>query len=207
MTENWHLVLPAVFVLAGVAFLLETLLVRSKRREQERQNQEWERTLANIRETLDSQERQQITDDVVLRNESRKAMLDQVCKVTADLLHSAAAVITIVEHAGQRWLAYYGADWCSDETRLGLLQPLETSYCQYVVATERPLLVSDALKDLRLVNNDDETKRQIRAYLGVPVYSHEGAVVGSLCVFHNEPRRWSKKDLTIVQSYAQAIVL
>ena len=169
---GWLMVVIIAVAVFG-AIGLEGYWSLSRRRRTRSQEREWSLTLDDIRTTLQSQERQDVIRDVLLRNSSRRALLDQVCRVTADSLHAPAAVITVVEYEGQRWLAYYGADWCSEETRAGLSQPLETSYCQYVVTTGESLSVTDSFKDPRLAHNDPQTRSMVRAYLGAPVFSDE----------------------------------
>lgn len=201
------LALALICLAAVLAVGTECYWAWSRRKRSREQEREWITVLDDIRTTLKSQDREEHIQDVLLRNESRKALLDQVCRVTADSLHAPAAVITVVEYEGQRWLAYYGAEWCSEETRAGLSQPLETSYCQYVVTTGQPLSVTDSFKDIRLVNNDPQTRAMVRAYLGAPVFSEEGVAIGSLCVFHYKPRNWSAKDRATIQAYAETVVL
>lgn len=188
--------------------VLEYFLIKgSRERLAATQAQEWAQTQVSIRRALDAPGRQEAIAGAELRAESSKAYLKQVCESTATALRAPAAVITVVEHEGQKWLAYYGADWCSEDVREGLLQPLETSYCQYVVRSDETLVIVDSFKDLRVVGNDSATKRTVRAYLGAPVHTRDGVVVGSLCVFDNKPRRWSTRDRTVVESFADLVRL
>jgi len=47
----------------------------------------------------------------------------------------------------------------------------------------------------------------VRAYLGVPLRTQSGQVVGSLCVFDREPREWSDEDLQRAQQAARDVML
>ena len=46
----------------------------------------------------------------------------------------------------------------------------------------------------------------VRAYLGVPLRTPSGSVLGSVCVFDREPHEWSAEDLQRVEATAQAVM-
>ncbi len=206
MTSTWW-----ILIAAGVIALLLGLEVFWLRGSRKRlvlaQEKEWLATQASIRATLDDPARQKSVAEAHARAVSNKAMLEQVCESTANALSAPAAVITAVEHEGQRWLAFFGADWCPEDVRMGLLEPLETSYCQYVVATDQTLVILDSFMDIRVKSNNDETRRSVRAYIGAPVHTREGHVIGSLCVFDQNPRNWTARDRTVVESFAALVRL
>lgn len=200
----------ALALLAAIAVVLlvvEVIWHRRKKAERERQDAQWRATEASIRQELADPARQGVLKDVRLRAASNQAHLAHLCRTTATALGAPAAVITVVEHQGQRWLAYYGADWCNEDIRSGLIAPLETSYCQYVVATNQPLVIADALSDIRVRTATDATKVAVRAYIGAPVHTEDGVPVGSLCVFDFKPRKWSERDQAIVSSFASLVAL
>ena len=62
------------------------------------------------------------------------------------------------------------------------------SFCQFVVMTEGPFIVTDAKSDQRVPQKMVETYG-IAAYLGVPI-SVGGHVLGSLCVADGQERHW-----------------
>uniref|UniRef100_A0A0G4I568 PDEase domain-containing protein n=1 Tax=Chromera velia CCMP2878 TaxID=1169474 RepID=A0A0G4I568_9ALVE len=62
------------------------------------------------------------------------------------------------------------------------------SYCQHVVATRAPLFVNDAKKDRRFTELPVTAALDIEFYMGVPIISVEGFVLGSLCVIDNRLR-------------------
>lgn len=204
---NWVIVGPMVALLLGVMLLTEATWVWDRRLRRSQNDATWAATVKTIKSTLASPERQQVVEDARLSAILNQARLEQLCAATATALQAPAALVTVVEHEGQRWLAYYGADWCSPHTRVGLLEPLDTSYCQYVVGTRKTLVIEDSMKDRRInTAHPDAVKSQVRAYLGAPVYSGD-VVVGSLCVFDNTPRKWTTRDEAFVESFASLVVL
>lgn len=199
-------------ILIGCALVFmaacEYAWARRRKKRSEEQEDQWYQTHESIRNALAQTDRQQtVIQDVRLRAISNRALLAQVCESTATAIQAPAAVITVVEHEGQRWLAFYGADWCPEEPRSGLMMPLDTSYCQYVVTTEQPLVITDSLHDYRIARNSIATKGAVRAYLGAPVRTADGTVVGSLCVFDQVPRKWSMRERAVVEAFAAIVVL
>lgn len=192
-----------VLVVVGV----EVTWKHRRAAEHERQDQQWRDTEQAIRANLADPDRQSLIEDVRLRALSNQASLEHICQATATALGAPAAVITVVEIEGQRWLAYYGADWCGDDIRDGSPAPLETSYCQYVVANDQPLVIADSLNDVRVRTATDQTKHDVRAYIGSPVHAANGVPVGALCVFDTRPRRWSPRDEAVVSSFASLVLL
>jgi GAF domain-containing protein len=75
------------------------------------------------------------------------------------------------------------------------------------VAVDKPLVITDSIKDIRVQGNDEFTLQAVRAYIGVPIHSVEGQTIGSLCVFDSRPRKWTKRDTTTVSTYASLIRL
>jgi GAF domain-containing protein len=203
----WGLFWSILAVFAVLCVITEIYLKRRKQREQTDQDRQWRQTESQIRDSLDSIDRRSVIADVRGRASENKAYLTQVCLMTATALNAPAAVITLVEREGQRWLAYYGADWCGEDVQAGVMTPLQTSYCKYVVATDQPLVIADSLTDIRVRTADGETKRNVRAYIGAPVHSAEGIPVGSLCVFDVNPRDWTQRDQSIVSAFASLVVL
>ena len=65
--------------------------------------------------------------------------------------------------------------------------PLSHSFCQYVVATQSEFMVTDSVNDRRIHDNSAVADLGVAAYLGVPVRSSDGHILGSLSVIDNEP--------------------
>lgn len=87
--------------------------------------------------------------------------------------------------------------------RLPPTLPVGQSVCQFVVATGRPLLVTDLgvhpvlsrLAEVRLLG--------VRSYAGAPV-TGEDAVLGSLCVADGAPRHWTPQEESVLVGLAAA---
>ncbi len=81
--------------------------------------------------------------------------------------------------------------------------PLSHSFCQYVVAGKRPLVVADAREVSFLADNPAITDLAIIGYAGVPLCAH-GFVLGAFCAIDDLPHEWSSEDLAVLEDLATA---
>ncbi len=82
--------------------------------------------------------------------------------------------------------------------------PLSHSVCQYVVASARPLVISDTRVEVGLRDNLAVPDLAVIAYLGVPLVDGEGDVLGSLCAIDHTPRAWSEDEVAAMVDLAAA---
>ena len=81
--------------------------------------------------------------------------------------------------------------------------PLTHSFCQYVVMSAEPLIVTDAREHPLLRDNRAVHDLGVVAYAGMPLIA-EGSVLGSLCAIDTRPREWSDDELTALRDLADA---
>jgi signal transduction histidine kinase len=79
---------------------------------------------------------------------------------------------------------------------------LSHSFCQHVVADDTSLVVADARRDPRLRDNQAIDDLDVVAYLGVPLRSRDGHVLGSFCVIDAIPREWTPEEVALVEDLA-----
>jgi diguanylate cyclase (GGDEF)-like protein len=90
------------------------------------------------------------------------------------------ALLSVVEQDRQWFLGRTGTDLT--ET------PVGDSFCAVCIQSEAPMLIADARADARLAGNPLVTGVPfIRSYLGVPIRSDEGHLLGALCCIAPEP--------------------
>lgn len=83
--------------------------------------------------------------------------------------------------------------------------PLSSSFCQYVVTTDRPLAVADARDHPMLHDNGAINGLDVVAYLGTPIHAPSGDVIGSLCAIDNKPRDWTETQAAALRDLAAII--
>lgn len=75
---------------------------------------------------------------------------------------------------------------------------LDRSMCVRVIETGSALVIDDTLDDPYWRNHPAVKEVGVRSYLGFPVHSAEGHLLGSFCVVDTDPRIWSELDLEIM---------
>lgn len=118
------------------------------------------------------------------------------------LLGVPTALVSIVDTHRQFFLSSkgLGQPWCDlRET------PLGHSFCQYVVARQRPLIVEDARTISFLKDSLAIADLNVIAYAGFPIAISEDGYLGSVCVIDDKPRKWSQLELELVKDIADLI--
>jgi GAF domain-containing protein len=129
--------------------------------------------------------------------------LERLTKLAAKSLHAPVALVTLVERRRQVFAACVGLEepWSSDR-ETGLLH----SFCQHVVVSVEPLVVTDA-REHRLVRENLAIRDlNVISYAGVPLTTDDGHTIGSLCVIDHKPRRWTPGDVELLRDFAASVM-
>ena len=128
---------------------------------------------------------------------------DRLTRLTARLLKAPVALISLVDENRQYFKSCIGLGkpWCDlRET------PLSHSICQYVVVTGEPLVISDARRNPLVRHNLAIPDLGVVAYAGIPLRTHDGHVLGTLCVIDHKPRRWTKAEIGLLEHLATCVL-
>ena len=125
---------------------------------------------------------------------------DRLTRLVCRLLGVPVALVSLVEAERQFF-----------KSVVGLPQPwnvlrqtsLLHSFCQHVVATGAPLLVQDARGHPLVADNLAVPDLGVLAYLGMPLATAEGHVLGSLCAIDTAPRSWTPGDAAALRDLAE----
>ncbi|WP_379922665.1 putative bifunctional diguanylate cyclase/phosphodiesterase [Erythrobacter sp. R86502] len=112
------------------------------------------------------------------------------------MLDCPIALLSAVEDTRHWFLGCTGTDL--DET------PTEDSFCVMCVQSEEPLLIADARQDPRLCGSALVTGAPfIRSYLGVPIRTDDGVLLGALCAISHEPGAFRAEQIASLAMLAQ----
>ncbi len=137
--------------------------------------------------------------DTGLAGSAGETAFDDLTRAAAGLLETPLAFFTVLDEV-RCW--YAGATGLPDGTdRSGTV---DGSFCKYVVATDAPLLVTDARTDPRTIGNPSIDAMGVVAWAGFPVRDASGQVLGSFCVVDTVPRDWSVAQIEALRVLAQA---
>jgi diguanylate cyclase (GGDEF)-like protein/PAS domain S-box-containing protein len=125
--------------------------------------------------------------------------LDGLTQVAAALLGVPMVLVSLVDANRQWFKSRVGLD--ATET------PRDISFCTHVVARRAPLVVEDASKDPLFRDNPLVTgPPHVACYMGMPLVTPTGAVLGTLCAIDHTPRQFSDTDRRHLANLAAAVM-
>jgi two-component sensor histidine kinase len=128
---------------------------------------------------------------------------DRITELASRLLGAPVALISLVDDSRQFFKSQVGLPAPYDVSRE---TPLSHSFCQHVVLTREALAVTDAPNDPRVRDNLAIRDLGVMAYLGVPLKTEDGHVLGSLCAIDGQPREWTPGDLASLRDLAELVM-
>jgi len=128
-----------------------------------------------------------------------EAAFDRITRLTKKLYGVPVAIVSFID--GHR-------QWYKASTGLAINEVArEQTFCQHIIADERPLVVQDATKDPKFqhhpfVVNDPN----IRFYAGVPIKTHDGHNIGTLCIVDTVPHDFSSGEIAVMEDLAHVVM-
>lgn len=138
-----------------------------------------------------------------LLDSSPEESFDRFTRLAARTLQAPICLLSAVDDKRQFFKSAVGLHepWASArETDLLL------SFCQHVVVSGAAVAVDDAALDPMVRDNQAVHVLGVAAYLGVPLATPEGHVLGALCAIDHQPRRWGDQDRLVLERIAQSIL-
>ncbi|WP_139240544.1 GAF domain-containing sensor histidine kinase [Geitlerinema sp. PCC 9228] len=139
---------------------------------------------------------------------------DEAVKTAAKFLEVPICIISIPDRHYQWVKASLGWSQLAifDDTPQPKKIPHKDAFCSRVVASEQVLALRDTAADSTFTNSKFLQKWGIRAYLGVPLFTHYGVegnqvkseriCIGTLAVMDLAPRSFSEKDIQFLELVA-----
>lgn len=130
-------------------------------------------------------------------------ILHRLTRLAAKTIGTSVALMSLVEEDGQFFASSWGLPepWASERGTT-----LLHSFCQHVVISNQPLLVTDARQHPLVQRNLAIQDLDVIAYIGVPLVDANTNTLGSLCVIEHEPRQWRPQDVEILHDFAAAVM-
>ena len=129
------------------------------------------------------------------------AVLDGIASAARRTLRAPVALVSLVDKDRQVFACALGLPepWASrGET------PMSHSFCRHAVVRRAPLVVEDARRHPDLRHNLAVRDLGVVAYLGVPLITGDGTVLGTLCVIDHVPRSWSREQIDLLADLTAA---
>lgn len=139
--------------------------------------------------------------DVDVLDAPPEESFDRLTRLATAALGVPVSLVTLVDSDRQFFFSQQGL---TGDLARARQTPLSHSFCQQVVATREPLLVSDARSDPRVAGNLAVRDLGVVAYAGVPLILADGNAVGAFCALDGRPREWDETQVGILQDLAGA---
>jgi two-component sensor histidine kinase len=128
---------------------------------------------------------------------------DRITSLVSRVLSVPVALVSLVDIDRQFFKSSTGLPepWASSRQT-----PLSHSFCQHVVTSGEPLVVEDARGHPVVGGNSAVGELGVLAYLGVPLITPQGHVLGSLCAIDAKVRPWSDQDVRMMRDLAEIVM-
>jgi PAS domain S-box-containing protein len=129
---------------------------------------------------------------------------DRLSRLTAKAVQSSAAFVSLAD-CGADEIVFAGITGLP-EVPAGQRVPLSGTICRHVVSSGNRLVVADT--QTHPLARDEPTIQELGlgAYLGVPLTTAEGEVIGALCTVDRHAREWSPAHIEIAEGLAAAVM-
>jgi len=152
---------------------------------------------------LRSPDRIRLLEELGLLDTKAEQAFDRLTHLATKITGAPVSLVTLIDHDRQIFKGMIGLPdpWASMRET-----PLSHSFCQYVMATEEPLIVADARENPLLYDNLAIRDLDVIAYLGMPLRLSNGICVGSFCVIDNKKRQWTPDEIDIMEELSASVV-
>lgn len=148
------------------------------------------------RDILAEAKRVRLLNELKLLDADNTPVFDRLTNITAHIMNVPSSFATIVTQDFQYCIGFTGLVEPYATTRR---VPLSHSFCQHVVATKSPLVINDTRKHPTGIDNLAIEDLDVLAYLGIPLVTTDGVVLGSFCIIDDKPRTWTDDEIYIMQ--------
>ena len=136
--------------------------------------------------------------ELALLDTPNEPVFDRITRLVTHLLNVPIATVTLVDANRQWFKSQIGLD-IQETSR-------DVAFCAYTVVQAAPLVVNDARLDARFANNPFVTQPDgLRFYVGIPLKTTQGYVLGSLCAMDTKPRSLSATEQAAMQDLADIV--
>jgi len=122
-----------------------------------------------------------------------------IAKLVAEIFQSSIAMISLVDDEE----VYFGSNVGMDDT----VGPRGESFCSLTVLKPDVNVIEDALKDPVVASNPLVCGDfGLRFYAGAPLITHDGCLIGTVCLVDTKPRKFDDHDRKVLEGLAKLVM-
>jgi PAS domain S-box-containing protein len=127
---------------------------------------------------------------------------DRLTRLASRLLNAPVALVCLLDEHRQFFKSAWGLPepWASRRET-----PLSHSVCQHALAGTEPLIITDSRQHPLMCESRAVSELGVIAYLGVPLFTSEGAALGAFCVTDSKPRTWSPGEIETLRDLTASV--
>jgi len=140
---------------------------------------------------------------IALLDTPTEEAFDRLTWLASRTIHAPIALVSLVDADRQFFKSCIGLPepWQSQRET-----PLTHSFCKYNRVAGNPLVIEDARLDPLFKDNLAIRDLNVIAYLGIPLVTADGYILGSFCVIDLKPRQWTEEEISIVTKLSSAVM-
>ncbi|KAG2786477.1 hypothetical protein Pcac1_g4333 [Phytophthora cactorum] len=113
-----------------------------------------------------------------------RGALNMLGQIAAAHLNCPIGYVTMIDQSTQYVVGLH------PRGAIGMSIPREESMCSYTIYHERPLVVKNALNDIRFSHMGFVSQTGLRFYAGFPIRAPDSAVVATICAADYKPHKY-----------------
>ena len=133
-----------------------------------------------------------------------EGLFDRLATNLARSFDAPISLITVTDGKRNFWEAQCGLP---EDTVSTLSSERDLSICSRLVFSDASLVIPDTAEDERFANDPFLKDKGIRFYAGAPLKTHDGEVIGSMCVLDTRPRQATEQQRETLISLANAVMM
>jgi GAF domain-containing protein len=138
-----------------------------------------------------------------LLDQPADAALETLTRLCTKLLSVPVALISLVQAEREFFAASCGLPHSSPGDRE---MQLSHSFCQHVVVSRQPFVVSDAREHPLVRDSRAIRDLGVIAYAGIPLTTRDDEVLGGFCAIDRKPRMWTQANLDVLRDLAGSAI-
>ena len=153
---------------------------------------------AAINTSIISPERLEALRRTHLLDTAPEESFDRLTRLAAKLLGVPATFFSLVDQHRDFYKSAYGfSDLLASERQIE-----GRTFCHYAILSTDALVLDDVTKIPELREVPSVKSLSVRAYVGIPLVTADGSIIGSFCAIDHKPRNWSAVEIEILRELA-----